>query len=644
LKTIKVIDLFAGPGGLGEGLTGFPGSKFDIALSVEKDKDAHATLTLRSFFRKLADQSLYINYVNSMGEAARASAKTEMINAHRKEWQQANEEVLNEPSALGNPLVFEKWKNGEVPTNADFEKQTDSQKKIKDKILTIIQETGRTPYKTPKAAEPLVVVGGPPCQAYSKIGRARRAGIADHNPDHDERFFLYKEYSNVIDMARPDLFIMENVDGIGSAKLADGSTIFPKILERLTYLVDTPNKEDKQIYRLFPLLAHQDNRLLPASEEKDFLVLASDFGVPQKRKRVVIIGIRADLVNEDFSCPVMNSSKADSPSLVETLSSLPAIRSYISPRKSNKKDSRAEWVKVRNRNFRDIKKLVTQRGSINLAVESSLKWERRTIQSEKIIARNKKLSVEEDKELICVENIDRELITDLENDKIESKRTHLKELFEKIYPLMKEQISQLEQSDNRVFEGNNYSMANYEGGENAIQSSDLKRYEELNDWLSSDLPLVLNHNAKSHMNDDLKRYFFTALWTLAASKTVDKVNDRVPASPLTKHFPTNMASAHKSWYSTKFQDRFRSHDPAGLANTLTAHMHKDGHANIHYDPMQCRSLSVREAARLQTFPDDYFFEGGQSAQFKQVGNAVPPFLAAKIGKHIQSILEALKTD
>jgi DNA (cytosine-5)-methyltransferase 1 len=642
LKTIKVIDLFAGPGGLGEGLTGFTGSKFDIALSVEKDKDAHATLTLRSFFRRLVDKSLYVKYVNSTGETARTSAKKEMISAHSEEWQQANAEVLNEPSALGNPLIFEKWKNGDVPTDEDFEKETESQKRIKDKILAIIQETGRTPYKTPKEAEPLVVVGGPPCQAYSKIGRARRAGIADHNPDHDERFFLYKEYANVIAMARPDLFIMENVDGIGSAKLADGSTIFPKILERLTYLVDTPTEEDEQIYRLFPVLAHQDKRLLPASEEKDFLVLASDFGVPQKRKRVVIIGIRADLVNEDFSCPVMNSSKTDSPSLVETLSSLPAIRSYISPRKSNKKDSRAEWIKVRNEIFRDIKKLITPPGSIDLAVEAALKWERRTIQSEKIMARNKKLPAEEDKELICVENIDREPITDLENDKIESNRTHLKALFEKIYPLMKAQISHLKQSERSVSEGNNHSMANHDGGMNAIQSSDLKRYEELNDWLSSGLPLALNHNAKSHMNDDLKRYFFTALWTLAASTTADKVNDKVPASPLTKHFPTDMASAHKSWYSHKFQDRFRSHDPSGLANTLTAHMHKDGHANIHYDPMQCRSLSVREAARLQTFPDDYFFEGGQSAQFKQVGNAVPPFLAAKIGKHIQSILDALE--
>lgn len=87
-----------------------------------------------------------------------------------------------------------------------------------------------------------------------------------------------------------------------------------------------------------------------------------------------------------------------------------------------------------------------------------------------------------------------------------------------------------------------------------------------------------------------------------------------------------------------FSNRFQVVNHEGVSHTVVAHICADGHYYIHPDIEQNRSISVREAARLQSFPDDYFFESNRTAAFRQIGNAVPVLMAEGIAKKIKEMI------
>jgi DNA (cytosine-5)-methyltransferase 1 len=135
---------------------------------------------------------------------------------------------------------------------------------------------------------------------------------------------------------------------------------------------------------------------------------------------------------------------------------------------------------------------------------------------------------------------------------------------------------------------------------------------------------LTQHITRHHNERDLEIY------SIAINKWLNN-KKRLHYDELPKRLQT-----HNNTHA--FLDRFKVIDPEGHSHTVVAHIAKDGHYYIYPDLNQVRSISVREAARIQSFPDNYYFEGGRTAAFKQIGNAVPPLMAQKIAASLKHLL------
>jgi DNA (cytosine-5)-methyltransferase 1 len=509
-KRISVIDLFAGPGGLGEGFYKYKsGKKFGPTVSIEMDKSACETLKLRKLFRMLnaRDKKKYYEIIR--------------INK-RISWNEIKKVFNN----YQNQIDASVW-NHELGSKTFTEKET-----IKE-IKRRLDNLGH------RKNDPLIIIGGPPCQAYSLIGRASRKQMkvrGDYTPEEDHRHFLYQWYLNIIPEFKPEVFIMENVPGILSSEI-NGKRIFETILEDLRGLG----------YELHSLKADQQTDLF--NDNKDFKLKASDYGVAQDRQRVIIMGVRKD-VAKNKKIPALSNS--DLNNVASILSDLPPLRSGLSKiDKKNTKDGMDHWKdQLRQKHWNGFE-----------GIEDDLRRElKKTIKS---------IQIEE--------------------------FTH-----------------------NR---GGTYVTDSNYGKSNSMSS-------ELSDWyVDENLGGYLNHESRSHMDCDLRRYLFNSVFTKVRGKP-----------PLLGDYPRFLLPDHKNKESGNHKDRFRTIDGRKPSKTVTSHISKDGHAFIHFDPQQCRSLTVREAARIQSFPDNYFFCGNRTQQYHQVGNAVPPYLAFQIARVVDEVL------
>lgn len=508
---IPVIDLFAGPGGLGEGFScltdGEGRRRFEVKVSIEKDEIAHKTLSLRALFRSFPEgkaPDCYYDYVRGK---------------------------ISRDELFANAAVAE----------ASVQALTEAR----------CAELGKTPHQTVDTwireavgdATEWVLIGGPPCQAYSLAGRSRLRPRDAKAFERDKRHFLYTEYLRIIKLFSPSVFVMENVKGMLTSKQG-GSHIFERILSDLS----SPGNGSTYLVRS---LVVDGDELDPL----DYLIESEKFGVPQCRHRVILFGVRSDLAQ---ATPALTREPgrfqlkpaARKVSVDAALGGLPRLRSRL----SRDEDSHRAW-----------------RSALKKAPQELRLW-RMPIRTEIEVAMS-----------------------------------------------VAWRGSEAHQSPGSHFDPRPVVLGD------AMPSA-------LRTWLHDPrLGGVLQHESRSHMSSDLHRYMFAACYASLQGY-----------SPKLRLFPPKLLPDHENMKADEipFVDRFRVQLGGEPSTTVVSHIAKDGHYYIHPDASQCRSLTVREAARLQTFPDSYFFEGTRTQQYHQVGNAVPPLLARQIAEVVFDFMQA----
>lgn len=389
-----------------------------------------------------------------------------------------------------------------------------------------------------------VIVGGPPCQAFARVGRSKLREIEKH-PDafkHDPRARLYQEYLRYVDAFRPLVVVMENVPDVlnhGGQNIAEGIC---EVLEEKGYSCGYT------------------------------LLNAAYYGVPQTRERMFLIAYRLEITDRvSFPAPThwvglplgYHGTRAVALKLLNRQDLFGETHGYIPPSAASPKLPRAVTAEEAIGDLppiyarEELEAGTLRRGARRFDVPLRYDGRRKVSAFAKLMRDWPGFAAQE------------------------FLRDHVIRYLPRDYPLFA-----------RLNPGDQYPQA----------------YQHALDMFAE---------------------------RLAGLKQEGKL-----VRPGTASYERLKKSIVPPYDITKFPNKWRKMWRNQPARTLMAHLGKDSYSHIHYDSDQARTISVREAARLQSFPDEFVFCGTMNPAGRQIGNAVPPLLAQAVATTIRATLHA----
>lgn len=384
-----------------------------------------------------------------------------------------------------------------------------------------------------------VVVGGPPCQAFARVGRAKLREIADHPEAFllDPRGNLYLRYLHYVNALKPIAILMENVPDVlnyGGHNVAEETC---EILSQMGYQCGYT------------------------------LLNSAFFGVPQMRERMFLVAIAS---------PIADSITFPKPT---------------------------HWLNM-PKGYEGTRQVALQ-----TVVRDSLNQAKFFVESAKA-----------DK-ACCLPAVT------------------AKDALHDLPPIKDHLVGQLKKGARRFDTLVPYRNATLTDFSKLMRAwPGFENDEGIRDHVIRYLPRDYDIFRRMNAGDQYPEAHRHAVQLFEERLAALRRNTNMLLGEKSKAYRDLWASTVPPYDPTKFPNKWRKMESSAPARTLMAHLGKDGYSHIHYDSSQARTISVREAARLQSFPDGFVLSGSMNPAFKQIGNAVPALLAKALADHIYSQL------